>query len=121
MSNTEDLHVTRSSGNVFQDLGYQNAKEHLVKAKFAMVINKVITEMNLTQVDAAKILGIDQPKVSRLMRGQLAGFSIDRLISFLISLNKDIEVNIKPHTKHREHDGFDHHFSLNYMNSENSC
>lgn len=63
-----------------------------------MVINKIITEKNLTQIETAKLLGIDQPKVSRLSRGQLAGFSINKLITFLILLNQDIEVNIKPHS-----------------------
>ncbi len=115
MSDSEELKFTKSSGNVFQDLGYRDAEEHLLKTKFAMVINRVITEMNLTQIETAKLLGIDQPKVSRLSRGQLSGFSIDKLITFLILLNQDIEVNIKPHSRNIGRDNFDNHFSLNYI------
>jgi predicted XRE-type DNA-binding protein len=115
MSNDDELKMTHSSGNVFKDLGYQNADEHLLKAKFAMVINKIIKEKNLTQIEAAKVLDIDQPKVSRLSRGQLSGFSIDKLIVFLILLNQDIEVNVKPHQNGFNHDNLDNHFSLNYV------
>ena len=91
MSDHDELKMTRSSGNVFQDLGYCNPDEHLLKAKFAMIINRIIKERNLTQVGAAKLLDIDQPKISRLSRGQLSGFSIDKLMVFLILLNQDIE------------------------------
>ncbi|NCT56120.1 MAG: XRE family transcriptional regulator [Legionella sp.] len=115
MSNHDELKMTRSSGNVFQDLGYPNADEHLLKAKFVMIINKIIKERNLTQVDAAKLLSIDQPKVSRLARGQLSGFSIDKLMVFLILLNQDIEVNVKPHLTNFNNDNFSNHFSLNYL------
>lgn len=115
MSNDNDLKMTKSSGNVFRDLGYQNSDEHLLKAKFAHIINNIIKERKLTQVDAAQLLGIDQPKVSRLSRGQISGFSIDKLMLFLILLNQDIEVNIKPHpTSANSHDISDH-FSLNHM------
>lgn len=115
MSDSEELKFTKSSGNVFQDLGYRDAEEHLLKAKFAIVINRIIAEKNLTQIETAKLLRIDQPKVSRLSRGQLSGFSIDKLITILILLNQDIEVNIKPHSKSVDHDNFNNHFSLNYM------
>jgi len=117
MSDSDALKFTKSSGNVFQDLGYPDPEEHLLKAKFAMVISKVIAEKNLTQIETAKLLGIDQPKISRLCRGQLSGFSIDKLITFLILLNQDIEVNIKPHSRSVGHDNFDTHFSLNYLAS----
>lgn len=116
MSEHDKLEMTRSSGNVFKDLGYVNPDEHLLKAKFALVINNIIKEKNYTQTEAARILGIDQPKVSRLLRGVLSGFSIDKLMIFLISLNQDIEVNIKPHLNKRKND-FDAHFSLHYMTS----
>lgn len=95
--NENELEITRSSGNVFQDLACKNAGEHYLKAKFALLINQLIQERNLTQVDAAKLLGVDQPKISRLTRGQLTGFSIDKLIAFLISLGQEIEVNVRPH------------------------
>lgn len=116
MSDHDELKMTRSSGSIFKDLNYSNADEHLLKTKFAMVINKIIKERNLTQIATAKIFDIDQPKVSRLSRGQLSGFSIDKLMIFLILLNQDIEVNVKPHNQGFNHDSFDNHFSLNYVN-----
>lgn len=115
MSDHDDLKMTRSSGNVFQDLGYHHADEHLLKTKFALIINRIIKERNLTQVEAAKILDIDQPKISRLSRGLLSGFSIDKLMVFLILLNQDIEVNVKPHLASMNSDNFNNHFSLNYL------
>lgn len=115
MSDHDELKMTRSSGNVFQDLGYHNADEHFLKTKFAMIINRIIKERNLTQVGAAKLLDIDQPKISRLSRGQLSGFSIDKLIIFLILLNQDIEVNVKPHPAGLNNNNFNSHFSLNYL------
>ena len=114
MSEHDELKIVRSSGNVFQDLGYPNAGEHVLKAKFAMVINRIIKERKLTQVGAAKLLDTDQPKISRLSRGQLSGFSIDKLMVFLILLNQDIEVNVKPHPTRFKKDDFNSHFSLNY-------
>lgn len=118
MSDHDELKITRSSGNVFQDLGYPNADEHLLKAKFAMIINRIIKQKNLTQIDAAKLLDIDQPKISRLSRGQLSGFSIDKLMVFLILLNQDIEVTVKPHSASLNGDSFNKHFSLHYLNDD---
>ena len=71
--------VTKSSGNVFADIGVRNPDEALVKAKLARVIARTIEAKHMTQSEAADLLGIDQPKVSNLVRGKLAGFSIDRL------------------------------------------
>ena len=85
-------HVRKSSGNVFADLGVKNPEEALVKARLARVIADAIEVRDLTQVEAAELLGIDQPKISRLVRGQLAGFSIDRLFRFVTLLGSDIEI-----------------------------
>ena len=117
MSDHNELKITRSSGNLFKDLGYPNADENLLKTKFAMIINRIIKERNLTQIGAAKLLDIDQPKISRLSRGLLSGFSIDKLMVFLILLNQDIEVNVKPHPASLNSDNFNGHFSLNYLAS----
>src|SRR5947199_4695060 len=117
MNNNDELKITKSSGNIFADLGYSNPEEHLLKAKFAIVVNTIIKDKNLTQIDAAKLLGIDQPKVSRLSRGILSGFSLDKLVVFLILLNQDIEINIKPHSSAMFNDNFNNHFSVNYQSS----
>lgn len=88
--------VEKSSGNVFADIGLPNAEEHYAKAQIAYRIYAIIKERKLTQRKAAKILGIDQPKISALMNGHLDGFSSDRLFRFLNALDQDIEIVIKP-------------------------
>lgn len=86
--------VRKSSGNVFADLGVKNPEEALVKARLAHVIADAVSVRGMTQAEAAELLGIDQPKVSRLVRGQLAGFSIDRLFRFVTLLGSDIEITV---------------------------
>ncbi len=72
-----------SSGNVFADLGLPNPEERLAKAELALQINRLIKKKKLTQIAAAKLLDIDQPKISALNQGKLAGFSMERLFRFL--------------------------------------
>ena len=91
-------HREESSGNVFADLNIPEPSLYLAKAELANQICTVIQERNLTQVEAAEILGINQPKVSALTRGNLDGFSSDRLLKFLNLLGQDIEIVIRPHT-----------------------
>jgi predicted XRE-type DNA-binding protein len=89
--------VRRGSGNVFADLGLPNAAERLAKAELARQIAGVIARARWTQEQAAAKLGIDQPKVSGLLSGRLAGFSTDRLIRFLTALGQDVEIVVRPH------------------------
>ena len=84
-----------SSGNVFADLGLPNPEELLAKAELASKISVLIRERNLTQAKAAKLLGIDQPKVSMLLRGRLTGFSLERLMRFLMLLGQDIKITVQ--------------------------
>lgn len=86
--------VTPSSGNVFADLGFQDAEEHLLKAKLASKIAELIEKKGLTQAQTAERTSLDQPKVSRLLRGQLSGFSADRLFAVLNRLGHSVEVRI---------------------------
>lgn len=99
----EDLSITPSSGNVFADLGFADAEEMLLKAELARRISATIQTRHLTQVQAAEILGIDQPKVSALVRGRLTIFSVDRLLRFLADLGHDIEIVVteNPHPTSR--------------------
>lgn len=85
-----------SSGNVFADLGLTDAEDMLVKADLAIEINKLIKVKKLNQTQAAKLLDIDQPKISALNRGRLSGFSIERLFRFLNILDSDITIKITP-------------------------
>ncbi|MDO8690033.1 MAG: helix-turn-helix transcriptional regulator [Dehalococcoidia bacterium] len=91
----DNMSLTESSGNVFADLGIENPEEALAKAKLARAISVIITRRDLTQTQAAAVLGVDQPKVSSLMRGRLSGFSIDRLLRFLLALDRDVDILIK--------------------------
>ena len=87
-----------SSGNVFADLNIPSPSLYLGLAQLAHQICTIIQSRNLTQVEAASILGINQPKVSALTRGNLDGFKCDRLFKFLNLLDQDIEIVIRPHT-----------------------
>lgn len=89
----------RSSGNVFKDLGFKDAGEQLAKANLAIRISDIIEKRGYNQTKAAKTLGINQPKVSALVNGQLTGFSMERLIGFLIKLDQDVEIFVKPHNQ----------------------
>ncbi len=88
--------VEQSSGNVFADLALENPQEMLAKAELVQRICDIIAERKLTQTQAASLLGIDQPKISALMRGKLDGFSIDRLFRFLNAFGRDVEILIRP-------------------------
>lgn len=99
---SDDIIVEESSGNVFADLGYPDAEEVLAKSRLAQRIAELIEKQNLTQVQAASILGIDQPKISKLMRGQLREFSTDRLFRFLNAMNQDVEIVIREKPQERK-------------------
>ena len=88
--------VEESSGNVFADLGLKNPEELLAKAQLVQRIADIIAERKLTQARAAKLLGVDQPKVSAHLRGKLEAFSTDRLFRFLNALGRDVEIIIRP-------------------------
>ena len=77
-------------------MGLANSEERLLKAELARKISEIINSQKLTQVQAAEILGIDQPKVSLLIRGRLSGFSTDRLMAYLNKLGSDVEITVKP-------------------------
>jgi predicted XRE-type DNA-binding protein len=87
------------SGNVFEDLGHPRPSEALAKAELARKIATLIEKRGLTQAVAAEVLQVDQPKVSALVRGRLAGFSLDRLVRFLVLLGSDVEIVVKPRAR----------------------
>ena len=87
------------TGNVFEDLGHPRPAEALAKAKLARKIAEVIAKRRLTQAAAAELLNLDQPKVSALVRGRLAGFSLDRLVRLLVLLGSDVEIVVKPRAR----------------------
>lgn len=102
---SDDFKIVEGSGNVFADLGLSNPEERLTKADLAMQIAGGIRARRLTQAKAAALFGIDQPKISRLLRGQLSGFSTERLIHFLTLLGQDVVIVVKPATPHSRKPG----------------
>ncbi len=98
---SDDRRITHSSGNVFADLGVRDPEEAMARAQLLRRIKVIIEESSMTQAEAARALGIDQPQVSKLMNGKLSVFSMDRLIHFLNALDRDVEIVVKP--KGNEH------------------
>ena len=88
--------IETGSGNVFLDLGFEDSEERLLKAKLATKIAQLIAKKGWTQAETARRTGLDQPKVSRLLRGQLSGFSADRLFALLNRIGHSVEVRISP-------------------------
>ena len=93
---TEETQVVQGSGNVYADLGFGDPEMELNRAELARRINALIEERHLTQAAAAKVLGIDQPKVSAIRRGRLTGFSVERLMKLLTRLDQDVRITIGP-------------------------
>lgn len=85
-----------SSGNVFADLGFRNAKQEMLKAKLTVEIYRLLKKRGVTQQEAAKLLGITQAQVSALMRCKPVSVSVGRLMEFLTVLGQEIEVTVKP-------------------------
>ena len=94
--------VTRGSGNVFADLKFPDAAERLAKLRLAYALNQVLDGRKLSQADAAKVLGVTQPKVSALRHYKLAGFSVERLMNLLTALDQDVEIVIRRKPRSRK-------------------
>jgi predicted XRE-type DNA-binding protein len=88
-----------SSGNIFADLGFPNPEERLAKVELVIQIKDLIKQKKLTQIEAAKLLGIDQPKISKLTKGILKGFSLERLFKFLNILGQRVTIKVTPQPK----------------------
>jgi len=101
MKKAGKIQIRESSGNVFSDLAFPNAEREQLKAHLVLRIYRLIKQRGLTQAQAGKVLGIKQPHVSALMRGQSGAFSVERLMDFLTALGQDVEITVKP--AHREH------------------
>jgi len=98
-----DIPVTASTGNVFADMGLTEPEEELTKAQLASHIRQAIKRRRLTQVAAAALMGVDQPKVSALLNGRLTNFSSDRLMRLLTALGQDIDITVRTKPRNRAH------------------
>jgi predicted XRE-type DNA-binding protein len=87
--------IEKSSGNIFADIGFTNDQEMLVKANLALKISEIITQRRLTQMEAALVLGMPQPKLSKLLRGQFHGVSETKMLEYLNKLGRDIQIVIR--------------------------
>lgn len=92
----DGIEVEQGSGNVFADLGLPNPEERLAKALLSRAIHKAIEARGLTQTQAAELLGCAQPDVSNIVRGNVSGFTIERLARYLGALGFDVEIRVRP-------------------------
>jgi predicted XRE-type DNA-binding protein len=93
------MKVAVGSGNIFADLGLPNAEEHLLKASLVVQLHRFIKARKLTQVAAAKLIGVKQPDLSNILRGHYQGFSLERLMRMLTAFDQDIEITMRPHRR----------------------
>jgi predicted XRE-type DNA-binding protein len=99
MKTKQNTEIVRGTNNIFADLGYADAETHLLKVKLVTRIQKAITAQKLTQVAAAKRMGLSQPDVSRLLNGQFREISVERLMRLLTRLGCDVDITIRTHGK----------------------
>ena len=96
---SDDTSIKRGSQNLFADLGYADAETHLLKAGLVDRIREIVSATKLTQTDAAKLIGVSQPDVSRLLRGQFRDVSVERLMRMLTRLGCDVDIVVRDHGK----------------------
>lgn len=91
------IKVEVGSGNIFADLGLPDADTHFLKAQIVAEIYRLTNQRKLTQVQAGKLIGISQPEVSRMFKGNFREYSVDRLMAFLTAFDRDVEIVVRPH------------------------
>ena len=101
MDEKTKIGIERGSGNVFSDIGRPDAEGHYVKAQLVFRMQQIMKAEKLSQSRAADIMGIKQPDVSNLVRGRFRGYSIERILGFLQSLDQDIEIIVRPKSEKR--------------------
>jgi len=94
--------IEKGSGNVYADLGMANSEEMLVKAQLSMKIGEIIKHRKMTQIEAARVLGMPQPKLSNMLRGQFRGISETKMLECLTKLGRDVQIVVKTPTKARK-------------------
>ncbi len=91
--------IEKGSGNIFADLGRPDAETHFLKAQIVAEIYRLTNERKLSQTEAGQLMGISQPEVSRMFKGNFREYSIERLIAFLTAFDRDVEIVSRPHQK----------------------
>nr|WP_306264019.1 helix-turn-helix transcriptional regulator [Pararhizobium sp. IMCC3301] len=98
----EDVEMEIGSGNVFADLGLEDAPELKLKAAIVGQINSILHHRHLNQKQAAALLGVPQPKISALKNGKLHGFSLEKLLGFMVKLDREVEIGFKKTTSPKD-------------------
>ena len=98
---SDKVKIEPGSGNVFSDLGLPDADAHLLKAELVTRIDRIIRQRGLKQVEAAELLGLSQPDVSRLLRGSFREYSMERLFRLLTALGRDVNIVIRECSERR--------------------
>jgi len=93
------VRIEKGSGNIFADLGLPDADTHFLKAQIVAEIYRITNERKLTQTEAGKLMGISQPEVSRMFKGNFREYSVERLMGFLTTFDRDVEIVARPRKK----------------------
>jgi predicted XRE-type DNA-binding protein len=101
MTMARKIPIHPGTGNVFADVGFDNAEEMQLRADLVHQLREIVARRRLTQMDAAKLLGIKQPDLSALLRGRLTKYSLERLLKFMTILDRDVEIVVKTKPRHR--------------------
>ena len=91
-----DPAITPGTSNVFADLGLPDPGERQTKTRLALALNRIIKDRSLKQAEAAALLGVPQPKVSALVNYRLDGFSVEKLMGFIVAMGRDVEIVVRP-------------------------
>ncbi|WP_374623475.1 helix-turn-helix domain-containing protein [Devosia sp.] len=91
-----DLEVHESADNIFAELGLPEAETHFLKAQLVAELYRMKNELGLSQVKAGEVMGISQPEVSRMFKGNFREYSVERLMGFLTAFNNDVEIVVRP-------------------------
>lgn len=96
-----DIPFEKSSGNLFADIGFSPAEAAELTAKSALIgaIADTILKRNMTQQEAARLCGTDQPTLSKVLRGRIESVTIDRLTAWLTALGRTVEIRVRPYNR----------------------
>jgi predicted XRE-type DNA-binding protein len=97
MSKDDDTTIRRGGANVFADLGFPDADTHLLKAELMSRVQSILNDRALTQTQAAKIVGVSQPDISRMLKGHFRDVSVERIMRMLLRLGCDVDIVVKAH------------------------
>ena len=96
MSQDENSTIRRGTANVFADLGFADADTHLLKAELVARMQDIMTDRKLSQTAVAAMVGVSQPDISRMLKGQYREISVERLMRMLTKLGCEIDIVVKP-------------------------